>query len=68
VTYSPAIKWSVIILLPLTIGRNGAGKPENPVEIQNAIVEFLTKQQFDVSVTDENMEYMGIISPSERYE
>ena len=61
VTYSPALKWSVIILLPLTIGWKLAGKPENTVEIQNAIVEFLTKQQFDVNVTDENMEYMGII-------
>ena len=65
-TYSPALKWSVIILLPLTIGWKVAAKPENPVEIQNAIVEFLTKQQFDASVTDENMEYMGIIDARSR--
>ena len=61
-TYSPALKWSVIVLLPLTIGWKAVGKPENPVEIQNSIVEFLTKQQFDVSVTDETLEYMGIIN------
>jgi hypothetical protein len=66
VTYSPALKWLVIILLPLTIGWKVASKPENPVEIQNAIVEFLTKQQFDVRVTDENMEYMGIIDARSR--
>jgi len=66
VTYSPALKWSVIILLPLTIGWKVAAKPENPVEIQNAIVEFLTQQQFDVSVTDENMEYMGMIDARSR--
>ncbi len=60
-TYSPALKWSVIILLPLTIGWKVAGKPENPIEIQNSIVEFLTKQQFDVNVTEENMEYMAVI-------
>ena len=65
-TYSPALKWSVIVLLPLTIGWKLAGKPENPAEIQNSIVEFLTNQQFDVSVTDETMEYMGIINARSR--
>jgi hypothetical protein len=61
VTRSPALKWSLILLLPLTIGWKVAAKPENPAEIQNAIVEFLTKQQFDVSVTDEKLEYMAVI-------
>ena len=65
-TYSPALKWLVVILLPLTIGWKLVGKPENTVEIQNAIVEFLTKQQFDVRVTDENMEYMAIIDARSR--
>jgi hypothetical protein len=53
-------------LLPLTIGWKLAGKSENPIEIQNSIVEFLTKQQFDVSLTDENMEYMAIIGARSR--
>jgi hypothetical protein len=66
VTHSSALKWSVIVLLPLTIGWKLAVRPENPVEIQNAIVEFLTKQQFDVSVTDEGMEYMGVIEARSR--
>jgi hypothetical protein len=65
--HSPALKWlAIIILLPLTIGWKVAVKPENPVEIQNAIVEFLTKQEFDVSVTDESMEYTGIIDARSR--
>jgi hypothetical protein len=56
----------IIILLSLTVGWKAAVKPENPVEIQNAIVEFLTKQEFDVSVTDESMEYTGIIDARSR--
>jgi len=66
VTYSPALEWSVIVLLPLTIGWKAVGKPENPIEIQNSIVEFLTKQQFEASVSDENMEYMSIINARSR--
>jgi hypothetical protein len=56
----------IIILLSLTVGWKAAVKPENPVEIQNSIVEFLTKQEFDVSVTDESMEYTGIIDARSR--
>ena len=54
-------------MLPLTIAWKVAVKPENPADVQNAIVEFLTKHNFAVTVADENMEYMGIIratSPS----
>jgi hypothetical protein len=61
VKYSPAFKWSVIILLPLTIAWKAAVKPENPTEAQDAIVEFLSKQNFDVTVTRESLEYMAII-------
>ncbi|OKO90690.1 hypothetical protein AC629_04335 [Bradyrhizobium sp. NAS80.1] len=66
-THSSAHKWLVIVFLPLTIAWKVVVKPENPVEIQNAILEFLAKQRFDVNVTDEGMEYMGVIearSPS----
>lgn len=65
-THSPALKWLVIVLLPLTIGLKAAVKPENPAEIQAAIVTFLTGQQFDVRVTDDNMEYMPIIEARSR--
>jgi hypothetical protein len=66
VTQSSALKWSVIVLLPLTIGWKLAIKPENPVEIQNAIVEFLANQQLDVRVTDERMEQMSVIEARSR--
>jgi hypothetical protein len=61
VTHSPAFRSLLILLLALTIGWKIAAKPENPTEIQNAIVEFLTKQNFDVSVTGDKMEYMAVI-------
>jgi hypothetical protein len=66
VKHSPALKCSVAILLPLTIGWKLAVVPENPIEIQNAIVQFLTKQQFDVRITDESMEYMSVINARSR--
>ena len=53
VSYSPALKWSVLILLPLTIAWKLAIKREHPIEIQDAIVEFLANQQFDVTVIGE---------------
>jgi hypothetical protein len=62
--HSPAFKWFMVILLPLTISWKVAVKPENPVETKDAIVEFFTKQQFEVTVTDESMEYMAIIEAS----
>jgi len=61
---SLALRWSILILLPLTIAWKLAVKRENPIEIQNAIVEFLANQQFDVTVTKETMYYMPIIEAS----
>ena len=62
--YSPALRWAILILLPLTIAWKLAVKRENPIEIQNAIVEFLANQQFDITVTKETMHYMPIIEAS----
>ena len=64
--HSPGLRWLIVILLPLTIAWKAAIRPENPDETKDAIVDFLTKQQFDVSVTDETMEYMGIINARSR--
>jgi hypothetical protein len=61
VKHSPALKWSIVILLTLTIAWKLAVKPENPIEIQDAIVEFLADQQFDVTVTGETIENKPII-------
>lgn len=66
-TYSPALKWMLIVLIPLTIGWKLMLKPEDPVEMQNAITAFLADQKFEVTVSDENLEYMQILdarSPS----
>jgi hypothetical protein len=64
VKHSSALKWYIIILLPITIAWKLAVKPENPTETQDAIVEFLAKQQFDVTITNESMEYMAIVEAS----
>ena len=64
VKYSPALRWSIIILLALTIAWKLAIKAENPIEIRDAIVEFLANQKFDVTVTQEAMYYMPIIEAS----
>lgn len=66
-TFSPAIKWWLIVMLPLTIAWKVAIAPEDPDDVQNAIVEFLTAHNFAVRISDDGMEYMGIIhatSPS----
>jgi hypothetical protein len=66
VKYSPALRWSILILLllPLTIAWKLAIKPENPIEIQDAIIEFLASQKFDVTVTQGPMDHMPIIEAS----
>ena len=64
VKYSPALRWAILILLPLTIAWKLAVKPENPIEIQDAIVEFLANQKFDVTVTQDTMNNMPIVEAS----
>jgi hypothetical protein len=61
VKYSPALRWSILILLPLMIAWKIATKREHPIEIQDAIVEFLASQQFDVTVTSDPTFDMPII-------
>lgn len=61
------LKWWLIAMLPLTIAWKVAIKPEDPAEVQNAIAEFLTAQNFAVRISDEGLEYTRIIlatSPS----
>lgn len=49
-------------MLPLTVACKLSVRPESSVNLQNAIVGFLTEHHFAVTVTDEVMEYMPIIS------
>lgn len=54
-------------MLPLTIAWKVSIKPEDPADVKNAIVEFLAANKFAVRISDDGMEYMGIIratSPS----
>lgn len=64
---STALKWWLVVMLPLTIAWKVAIKPENPADIQSGLVEFLTEHGFAVGVSEDRMEYMGIVratSPS----
>jgi hypothetical protein len=67
VTYFSALRWWLIVLLPLTIAWKLAIKAEDPAEVQKSIIEFLRQQDFAIAITDDRMEYMDIIratSPS----
>jgi hypothetical protein len=63
---SSAFKWLTIILLPTTIGWKAVVTPEDPTEVQNAIVQFLVGQRFEVRVTDETIEYTPIIEATDQ--
>jgi hypothetical protein len=58
------LKWLLIVLLPITMGWKVVIEPENPGEIQNAVLKFLKDQRFDVRATDESIEDMPIIEAS----
>jgi hypothetical protein len=61
---SPALKWSLALLLPLTLGWKLASKPDDPSEVKNFIVEFLAQQQFNVIVTKEAILDIHVIEAS----
>jgi hypothetical protein len=52
---SPALKWSIALLLPLTLGWKVTVRPDNPRELNDSLLEFLARHQFDVIVTEDNM-------------
>jgi hypothetical protein len=58
---SSAFKWLIVVLLPTTIGWKAIVPPEDPTDVQNAIVQFLLDQRFEVHVTNETIEYTPII-------
>lgn len=58
---SLALKLSIAIVLPLTIGWKAAVKPENPIDVKDSIVKFLAREGFDVRVTNDSLEYMPVI-------
>ena len=65
VNYSPAFKWFIALLLPLTIVWKLTATPHaSSYELKDKLVEFLINHQFDVVVLEEWIDYMPIISAS----
>ena len=56
VKYSPAFKWLIFLLLPLTIAWKLTATPQGALdrrdrgEVQEKLVEFLNRHQFDVDI------------------
>lgn len=65
VTYSPAFKWLIALLLPLTIVWKLTGVPHaSSYEIKNKLVDLLIRYQFDVVELKEWSDHMPVISAS----
>ena len=62
---SPALKWSLALMLPLTLAwKSPLHGPGNSGGLEQRIVEFLAEREFKVVVTDEVMNGMPVISAS----
>jgi hypothetical protein len=61
VNYSPAFKWTVGLLLPLTLAWKIAVGADNPNEFTDRIVEFLVHKGFDAVTTEEPMDGMQVV-------
>jgi hypothetical protein len=55
------VRWCIVALLLLTTTWKLVIRPENPAEVQGAILTFLGNQHFEATVTDRSMEYYPII-------
>ena len=67
VSFSPALKWFVLLLLPLTLGWKLAVRPGGLGELtqkdaQRNVAEFLARQHFAVSVSEQTDEGRPTIS------
>jgi hypothetical protein len=61
VNFSRALRWSVAILIPLTLAWKIAIPPYNPGDLKGELVEFFERNGFSVVVTDESVNYVPII-------
>jgi DNA-binding transcriptional LysR family regulator len=61
VSYSPALRWFIALLLPLTLAWKLTIGLDDSNELKNRIVELLVQHQFDVVVTEEVVEDMPTI-------
>jgi hypothetical protein len=61
VKFSPALRWSLVLLLPLTLGWKLTLRADSPSEVSNAVVEFLARHQFSVVVTSDIINQMPVV-------
>jgi hypothetical protein len=61
VNYSPAFKWLIALLLPLTLVWKVTAAPDASLELKDNLVEFLVHHQFEVVVLEESMDTMPVI-------
>jgi hypothetical protein len=62
VKFSPALKWSLALLLPLTVGWKLASRPNDRIDRQDGVLEFLAQQKFSVAVTSETINGSAVIT------
>jgi len=58
---SPALKWFIVILLPLTLAWKLTVRPDDPSELNDNLVEFFARHHFGVVVTEDDMGQSPII-------
>jgi len=61
VNSSRALRWSVALLVPLTLAWKIAIPPYNPGDLKEEVVEFFERNGFNVVVTDKLINYIPII-------
>jgi len=61
VNFSRVLRWSIALLVPLTLAWKIAIPPYNPDDLKEALVEFFERNGFNVVVTDELVNYVPII-------
>jgi hypothetical protein len=60
-SYSPALKWFIVLLLPLTLGWKLTVGPDDPSEVNDSLVEFFARHHFGVIVTEDDMGQSPVI-------
>ena len=60
-SYSPAFKWFIGLLLPLTLAWKLAAGPDDPNESPKTIAQFLRLREFEEVTTEEVMGGMWVV-------
>jgi hypothetical protein len=64
VNCSPALKWFLVLLLPITLAWKSSVGLEDPNILNKKIIEFLVRHHFDAVVSEEIVEEMPAIHAS----